>query len=153
MPFEKDFIDFISLCNKYQVEYLLVGGLAVAVHGYPRFTGDMDIWMKMTEVNAAKMLQVIDDFGLSSLKITTEDLLQKDGVIQFGVRPVRIDIMNELAGISFDLAFVARREVIREDIKINFIGLHELLASKKAAGRQQDKADIEKLRKVNKLKK
>lgn len=153
MPFEKDFIDFIELCNTHNVEYLVVGGLAVVVHGYPRFTGDIDIWMKMTEENADKMLSVIKDFGLASLKITKEDLLKENGVIQFGVRPVRVDIMNELAGLDFDEAYVKRKEVIWENIKINFIGLKELLVSKKVAGRKQDEADIQKLKKVNRLKK
>jgi len=152
MPFEKDFVDFIRLCNKHQVEYLVVGGLAVVVHGYPRFTGDMDIWMKISDDNANKMLEVIKDFGMTSLGITKADLLEKDGVIQFGVRPVRIDIMNDLAGISFDAAFEKKKQLTRADVVINFIGLNDLLISKKVAGRKQDKADIQKLKRINKLK-
>ena len=152
MPFEKDFVDFIRLCNKHQVEYLVVGGLAVVVHGYPRFTGDMDIWMKISDDNAKKMLEVIKDFGMTSLGITKADLLEKDGVIQFGVRPVRIDIMNDLAGISFDEAYEKKKQLTRADVVINFIGLNDLLISKKVAGRKQDKADIQKLKRINKLK-
>ena len=152
MPFEKDFVDFIRLCNKHQVEYLVVGGLAVVVHGYPRFTGDMDIWMKISDDNEKKMLEVIKDFGMTSLGITKADLLEKDGVIQFGVRPVRIDIMNDLAGISFDEAYEKKKQLTRADVVINFIGLNDLLISKKVAGRKQDKADIQKLKRINKLK-
>lgn len=152
MPFEKDFVDFIRLCNKHQVEYLVVGGLAVVVHGYPRFTGNIDIWMKISDDNANKILEVIKDFGMTSLGITKADLLEKDGVIQFGVRPVRIDIMNDLAGISFDEAFEKKKQLTRADVVINFIGLNDLLISKKVAGRKQDKADIQKLKRINKLK-
>ena len=152
MPFEKDFIDFIELCNKNTVEYLVVGGLAVVVHGYPRFTGDMDIWMKLTDANATKMLKVLEEFGFSSLGISKEDLLQVDAVIQIGIRPLRIDLMNEIAGISFDDAFSERKEISRENVIINFIGLNHLLESKKIAGRKQDQADIHKLKKINKLK-
>lgn len=152
MPFEKDFIDFIELCNKNAVEYLVVGGLAVVVHGYPRFTGDMDIWMKLTDANATKMLKVLEEFGFSSLGISKEDLLQVDAVIQIGIRPLRIDLMNEIAGISFDDAFSERKEISRENVIINFIGLNHLLESKKIAGRKQDQADIHKLKKINKLK-
>ena len=129
MPFEKDFIDFIELCNKNTVEYLVVGGLAVVVHGYPRFTGDMDIWMKLTDANATKMLKVLEEFGFSSLGISKEDLLQVDAVIQIGIRPLRIDLMNEIAGISFDDAFSERKEISRENVIINFIGLNHLLES------------------------
>ena len=131
---------------------MVVGGLAVVVHGYPRFTGNIDIWMKISDDNANKILEVIKDFGMTSLGITKADLLEKDGVIQFGVRPVRIDIMNDLAGISFDAAFEKKKQLTRADVVINFIGLNDLLISKKVAGRKQDKADIQKLKRINKLK-
>ena len=131
---------------------MVVGGLAVVVHGYPRFTGNIDIWMKISDDNENKILEVIKDFGMTSLGITKADLLEKDGVIQFGVRPVRIDIMNDLAGISFDAAFEKKKQLTRADVVINFIGLNDLLISKKVAGRKQDKADIQKLKRINKLK-
>jgi len=108
--------------------------------------------MKISDDNAKKMLEVIKDFGMTSLGITKSDLLEKDGVIQFGVRPVRIDIMNDLAGISFDAAFEKKKQLTRADVVINFIGLNDLLISKKVAGRKQDKADIQKLKRINKLK-
>ena len=74
---EKDFLDFISLCNQYNVKYLVVGGFAVAIHGYPRYTKDLDISIEISEDNAEKIIKVINDFGLSSLRLTKEDFLKK----------------------------------------------------------------------------
>jgi len=74
---EKDFLDFISLCNQYNVKYLVVGGFAVAIHGYPRYTKDLDVSIEISEDNAEKIIKVINDFGLSSLRLTKEDFLKK----------------------------------------------------------------------------
>lgn len=152
MIFDQNFIEFIVLCNRFGVRYLVVGGYAVGVHGYPRNTGDMDIWIEKSEANADKMMRVIEEFGFASLGLTREDFLTKDYITQLGYPPLRIDILNDLAEIDFGEAEKSKRVVMQGDISIDFIGLHELIRAKEVANRKQDIADVEKLKKINKLK-
>lgn len=146
LKLETDFIDFVNLCNKYEVEYLVIGGYAVSIHGYPRSTKDLDICIKVSEENALKMVKVINDFGFASLKLTKEDFLKRDFITQLGHDPVRIDILNDLDGVSFEEAWMNKKIIDFEDSKINFIGYSELLKVKEKAGRPQDIADISKLK-------
>lgn len=152
LKLETDFIDFVELCNKYQVEYLVIGGYAVSMHGYPRSTKDFDICIKISEENALKLVQVLEDFGFASLKLTKEDFLKRNFITQLGHEPVRIDILNDLDGVSFEQAWLNKKVVDFEGSKINFIGYHELLRVKEKAGRPQDIADISKLKFRNKKK-
>ena len=149
---ETDFIDFLSLCNKHEVKYLVVGGYAVSIHGYPRYTKDLDVCIESSEDNAMKMVDVIDAFGFSSLKLVKEDFLNRNFITQLGHEPLRIDILNEMDGISFSMAWKNRKKVNYEGVEINFIGYDELLILKKLANRPQDVADIIKLEERNKHK-
>ena len=149
---EKDIIDFIILCNKHNVKYLVIGGYAVSVHGYPRSTKDIDLCIEMSETNASKMVQVIKDFGFSSLKLKNEDFLKKDSITQLGFPPLRIDILNDLDGVSFEEAWNNKKIISFENVPVNFIGYNDLLIVKQKAGRPQDIADVEKLKKRNKKK-
>ena len=146
---EKDFLDFISLCNQYNVKYLVIGGYAVGIHGYPRLTKDLDISIQMSEDNAEKIVQVINDFGLGSLKLQKDDFLKANFVTQPGYEPVRIDILNDLDAVSFEDAWENKKVITMFNIPINFIGLDELIIIKEKAGRKQDIADIDKLKKRN----
>ena len=150
LKLETDFIDFLKLCNKYEVEYLVIGGYAVSIHGYPRSTKDLDICIKISEKNAKKMVHVINDFGFGSLKLIEKDFLKRDFITQLGQEPVRIDILNDLDGVPFEVAWMNRKEMDFEGSKINFIGYAELLKVKEKAGRPQDLADISKLKSRNK---
>lgn len=150
LKLETDFIDFIKLCNKYEVEYLVIGGYAVSIHGYPRSTKYLDICIKISEENATKMVRVIKDFGFASLKLTKEDFLKRDFITQLGHEPVRIDILNDLDGVPFEEAWKNKRVMEFEGSEINFIGYAELLKVKEKAGRLQDIADINKLKSRNK---
>ncbi len=153
MPeFQKDFEDFISLCNKYELEYLVIGGFAVSVHGYPRTTKDLDICINKTATNAKKILIILKDFGFESLNFKETDFLRDDIIAQLGYPPIRIDILNDLNGIDFNLAFQNKRIVNMNGVPTNFIGYNELLINKKNAGRDQDLLDIKKLKERNKLK-
>ncbi len=98
MTFEKDFEDFVSLLNKYNVEYMVVGGYALAFHGRPRHTGDLDIWINISESNAEKVISVIKEFGFGSLGFSKEDFLKPGYVNQIGHPPLRIDILTEIDG-------------------------------------------------------
>jgi predicted nucleotidyltransferase len=150
LKIENDFIDFVKLCNEYEVEYLVIGGYAVSVHGYPRYTKDLDISIKISETNAEKMVSVIKDFGFGSLGLTIADFLKRDFITQLGHEPLRIDILNDLDGVAFEEAWKNKRSIDFEGIKINFIGYYELLKVKEKAGRPQDIADINKLKSRNK---
>lgn len=149
---EKDFLDFITLCNQYNVKYLVIGGFAVAVHGYPRYTKDLDVSIEISEDNAKKIIKVINDFGLGSLRLSKEDFLKENFITQLGYEPDRIDILNNLNVVTFEDAWKNRKVVTMFNVQINFIGLEELLKIKAKAGRKQDIADIDKLKKRNKLK-
>jgi hypothetical protein len=147
---EKDFRDFIDLCNRFSIRYLVVGGFAVSIHGYPRGTKDLDICIEASDENASKMISVLDEFGMGALGLTKEDFLRRGFFTQLGYEPVRIDIMNDIDGVNFEEAWQNRRTVEYEGQPIHFIGYHELLRMKALAGRPQDIADIAKLKARNK---
>ena len=147
---EKDILDFVELCNKHEVRYLVIGGYAVSIHGHPRSTKDIDVCIEMSELNASKMISVINEFGFGSLKLNKEDFLKKDLVTQLGFPPLRIDILNDLDGVNFEEAWNNKKIVTFEHVPVNFIGYNELLIVKQKSGRSQDIADIELLKKRNK---
>ncbi len=149
---EKDFLGFISLCNKHKVDYLVIGGYAVAIHGYPRYTKDMDISIRISEKNAEAMLLVIKEFGLASLNLRNDDFTREGGFIQLGYEPLRIDIINDLEGVSFEDALKNKKVVVYEGVPINFIGYEDLINNKIQAARSQDIVDIEKLKARNRNK-
>ena len=145
MVLNKDFREFIQLLNDHNVLYLVIGGYAVAFHGYPRYTKDIDIWIWLDKSNAEKILQVLKDFGFGSLDLTVDDFLDPEKVIQLGYPPNRIDILTDLKGINFKECYSSRVEVKIEGTNINFIDLENLKKNKKALGRHQDLADLENL--------
>ena len=104
MILAKDFLDFVHLLHKHKAEYMIVGGYALAFHGKPRHTGDLDIWINMSSENAARMMEVITEFGLTSMGIVKEDFLKAGYMIQIGYPPLRIDILNTIDGIGFSEA-------------------------------------------------
>lgn len=141
----QDFKEFIQLLSDSQVRYLVVGGYAVALHGYPRYTKDIDIWIAMTPENASNVIKALDLFGFGSLGLQANDFLEADTIIQLGYPPNRIDIMTSLPGVDFESCYQAKIEAIIDKVMVNFIDLDNLLKNKKAAGRSQDLADIERL--------
>lgn len=147
-----DFRDFIKLCNKAELRYLVIGGFAVSIHGYPRGTKDLDICVESSEENAKKLEKLIIEFGMGSLGLTAHDFLQHGMFTQLGREPVRIDIMVEIDGVNFSEAWENKRTFEYEGEMIHFVGYNELLKLKAIAGRPQDIADIAKLkeRKINK---
>ena len=147
---EKDFLDFISLCNKHEVDYLVIGGYAVAVHGYPRYTKDIDVSIGVSDENGKAMVKVMKEFGFGSLNLIKDDFTKKGGVIQLGYEPLRIDIINDLGGVSFEEAFKNKKVVLYVGVSINFISYEDLISNKKLAARSQDIVDIEKLKARNK---
>jgi hypothetical protein len=141
----KDFKEFIELLNGHDVRYLVVGGYAVAFHGYPRYTKDLDIWIELSPENALNVLKALGEFGFGSLGLKAEDFLETDQIVQLGYPPNRIDILTTLKGIHFENCFKERVAVDIQGLKINFIDLENLKRNKRATGRPQDLADAENL--------
>jgi predicted nucleotidyltransferase len=140
-----DFKDFLRLLNSHGVEYLLVGGYAVGYHGYPRATGDMDVWIAVSESNAQKTAMVLHDFGMPEEEVSKELFLDRDKVIRMGVPPVRIEVITGASGVDFAECY-SRREVIEVDgISVNFISLEDLKVNKRACRRHKDLEDLEHL--------
>jgi len=141
----QDFKEFIQSLDDNGVRYLVVGGYAVAFHGHPRYTKDMDVWIELSPDNAVRMVKALDQFGFGSLGLKREDFLTHDQIIQLGHAPNRIDILTTLAGVQFENCYASRVQVEMDQVKVNFIDLEHLKQNKKAAGRLQDLADVEKL--------
>lgn len=142
----QDFKEFIASLNANQVRYLIIGGYAVAFHGYPRYTKDIDIWIERSAVNAARMVKALEDFGFGSLGLEVKDFLEVDQIIQLGYPPARIDLLTSAPGVDFEQGYASRVEVDIEGVRVNFIDLDNLRRNKRAAGRLQDLADLENLR-------
>lgn len=142
---DQDFREFIELLGAEGVRYLVVGGYAVAFHGYPRYTKDLDIWIDSTNENAVRLISALEQFGFGSLGLKREDFLEEDTIIQLGYLPNRIDLISSLEGVNFDDCYRARVEVVMEDLKVNFIDLENLVTNKLASARPQDLADLDNL--------
>jgi hypothetical protein len=145
MMLNQDFKEFFQLLNDNQVHYLVVGGYAVALHGYPRYTKDIDIWIELTEENATRIVKTLAQFGFASLGLKESDFLVENQIIQLGYAPNRIDIITALPGITFTECYDKGLRVEIDGVKVNFIDRENLRKNKKASGRFQDLADLEKL--------
>ncbi|WP_230687397.1 nucleotidyltransferase [Hymenobacter ruricola] len=144
---DQDFKEFIELLNAHKVRYMVVGGYAVAYHGYLRFTGDIDVWVEVSPANAVLLVQVMGDFGFGSM-YREADFLAPGGIIQLGVAPVRIDILNEIDGVTFADCYAACEPSTWDGVTVNFISLADLRKNKASTGRQKDAADLRNLDKV-----
>lgn len=145
MVLNKDFREFIVLLNAHNIKYLVVGGYAVTVHGYPRYTNDIDIWFLIDKSNAENLIKVLKDFGFGSLDITTDDFLNPNKVIQLGYPPNRIDLLTSISGVEFEDCYPKRVTIDIAGIKIDFIDMDNLKKNKLATGRHKDLNDLENL--------
>ena len=140
-----DFKDFLRLLTDHEVKYLLVGGYAVGYYGYPRATGDMDLWIEVSEPNAENMARVFREFGMPQETISKDLFLKQDQVIRMGVPPVRIEVITSASGVDFSTCYSRREIVDIEGIPIGLISLQDLRKNKRAAGRYKDLEDMEHL--------
>lgn len=138
-----DFKDFLRLLNFHKVEYMLVGGYAVGYHGYPRATGDMDIWIAVNDENASKTVSALIDFGMPGETLKKEIFLEKDKIIRMGIPPVRIELITGASGVEFDECYNRRDAIDIDGLLVNIISLNDLKINKRAAGRHKDLDDIE----------
>lgn len=147
----RHFLDFLGLLEKHGVEYLVIGGYAVAVHGFPRFTGDLDVFVATSRENARHMLEVFAEFGFASLNLTEEDFLEPDMVIEVGREPMKIQVLTGIDGISFDRCRADLMLVAAGGLQIPFIGLDSLLVNKAASNRAKDRIDFVELTRLQRL--
>lgn len=141
----KDFKEFIRLLNENDVKYLVVGGYAVALHGHPRYTKDLDVWVELSPANAENILLALEKFGFGALDLKADDFLESDQIIQLGYPPNRIDILTTLTNLSFENCYKSSVKIEIQGIQINFIDIENLKKNKRATGRAQDLADVENL--------
>jgi hypothetical protein len=142
---QQDFKELLESLNARKVDYLIIGAYALAFHGAPRYTGDMDILVKPDGENAQKILKALDDFGFGDLELSRDDLTMPGREIQLGVSPVRVDIMTSIAGVTWDQAAANKVNGDYGDVPVYFIGKEDFIANKKAMGGHRDLADIEAL--------
>ena len=145
MELDQNFKEFIQLLNVNRVQYLVVGGYAVAFHGYVRYTGDIDFWIKPDKENGDKLRKSLTEFGVILSDIEAEDFIKENLMFQLGYPPNRIDIMTSVTALVFDECWKDRKEVEMEDEKLSFISLHHLKINKQKIGRSIDKNDLENL--------
>ena len=140
-----DFKEFLRLLNAHRVEYLLVGGYAVAHHGHPRTTADMDIWIAIHPDNARRLVDVFNAFGMKSPDITPELFMDSGRIVRMGVPPVRIEILNRIDGVNFTDCLSRAVTAEFDDIRVPLIALSDLRMNKQASGRYKDLDDLEHL--------
>ncbi|HEY5551318.1 MAG TPA: hypothetical protein VIK52_05495 [Opitutaceae bacterium] len=145
IPIPRDFRDFIALLNERRVRYLVVGGYAVAYHGYPRATGDLDIFIGLSRGNAGAMVRVFKSFGFESSELTPEFFMEKGQVVRLGREPMKLEILNEISGVSFAECYRHRIRAKIGNLRINVIDLPHLLRNKQASGRDKDLLDLKNL--------
>ena len=140
-----DFKEFLELLNSEQIEYLLVGGHAVGYYGYPRATGDMDIWIATHSKNAAAIVRVLEKFGFAAGSISADLFLTPNKVVRIGNPPLRIDLLTSISGVDFDQCYAQRTTDVIDGVEIGLISLAHLKANKQATGRSRDMDDLEHL--------
>jgi hypothetical protein len=145
METQPDFKEVLELFNAHKVEFMIVGGYALAYHGAPRYTGDIDILVKPDSINATRILRALDAFGFQSTGLTTADFDKPEKVVQLGFPPVRIDILTSLTGVTWKEALSGRESGKFGDVSIHYIGRKQFIANKRAINRKKDLADIEAL--------
>jgi hypothetical protein len=138
----RDFAEMLSALSEAGAEFLIVGAHALAAHGLPRATGDLDIWVRPTGENAGRVLQALRAFRAPLHDLTEEDLVRPGTVFQIGVVPNRIDILTEISGVTFDEAWARRESFDVEQQRLPFLSRVDLAANKRAAGRPKDLADL-----------
>ena len=140
----EDFRDLLIALHGAGVRFIVVGAHAMAVHGIPRSTGDIDVWIECTEANAERAWRALCEFGapVEALGVTRQDLLRPGTVIQLGLPPRRIDLLTRITGVDFEDAWRSRVEQVLDGCSIAYLGRADLIANKRAAGRAQDLVDV-----------
>jgi predicted nucleotidyltransferase len=142
---QEDFKEFLKLLEASEVDYLLVGGYAVGFYGYPRPTGDMDIWISRSPENAEKVVAVLNEFGFSSPEISAELFTLEKSIVRMGIPPFKLEIITHIDGVKFDPCFQRKEVVVMDGCNVSLISLADLKINKQASGRPKDINDLENL--------
>jgi hypothetical protein len=145
MTIPQDFKEFFQFLNLNKVRYVVVGGYAVTFYGYPRTTGDIDIWIDATLGNAMKIIKSLNQFGMVDKSLDESFFLGKNNVFKIGVPPLRIELITSISGVKFEECYKKRKTVKIDDVTIGFISLDDLKKNKKESGRHKDLNDLENL--------
>lgn len=145
MEVQQDFKELLELFNVHKVEYIMVGAYALAFHGAPRYTGDIDIWIKPDAQNAERVFAALDEFGFGSVGLKKSVFASPEKIVQLGVPPVRIDLITSLTGVSWKEAFSNRVGGRYGDINVYYLGRDQFIKNKRALARKKDLADLEAL--------
>jgi len=143
MKLERDLREFIELLNAREVRYLVVGAHALAFHGRPRYTADIDFFVESSPENAERIGQVLDEFGLVNIGVEPADFTASDQIVQLGVEPNRVDLMTSISAVTFDEAWRSRVSGELDGLPVHFISKELLRRNKAAVGRKQDLADLD----------
>ncbi len=138
----KDFVEFIECCVGRDVKFLIVGGYALAAHGHPRATKDLDVWVMIEPDNAERLVLALEDFGMDSVGLDASDFAEPDIVVQLGYPPMRIDLLTSASGVDFETCWTRRMSVSVGSVEAGFISYEDLIANKRASGRPQDVVDV-----------
>ena len=141
----KDFRDLLRAFVDHEVRFLIVGAYALAAHGRPRATGDLDVWVETAATNAERVFAALEEFGAPLRDLTRDDLATPGIVFQVGLPPLRIDVLTQISGVDFAPAWAGRLEVDFSGVRVPVIGRNDLLTNKRATGRTKDLADAERL--------
>ena len=141
----RDFKEFLKSLNSNRVEYLLIGGYAVGIHGHIRATNDLDVWVNISPENAARIDRALREFGFAAAELTSSLFLDPNNVVRVGVPPIRIKILTSISGVKFESCYVEEETIRIEEIVVPVISLARLRQNKAASGRAKDLADLESL--------
>jgi predicted nucleotidyltransferase len=145
MNIQKDFEEFLRLLNAQSTEYVIVGGYAVAFHGYIRTTNDLDIFFRCTPENINKIEIALENFGFPKGSVSLKEFYDQGSIIRMGIPPVRIEMINTISGLTFDEVWTHKVFDMYGEVKVYYIGFEDLIKNKRASGRPKDLADLDEL--------
>jgi hypothetical protein len=149
LPLPQDFKEFLALLNSEKIEYLVIGGYAVSFYGYPRPTGNLDVWVALHPNTAAKLVVALGKFGFASTNATPGLFLSPGRVVRMGVPPVRIKVLNSISGVDFETCHARRVDAVIDGVPVRIISREDLIVNKQAAARDKDRNDLKHLRESN----
>ena len=144
----QNFREFLKLLIDHDVRFLVVGGYAVGIHGFPRYTGDIDVFVAIDAENASRLHRVFELFGFGNLGVSEADFREPDAVIEIGREPNKIQVLTGIDGVAFAAAHANRVDIDLDGLRVPFIGLADLLTNKRAAGRSKDLIDVNELERI-----